>query len=294
MPQLQHASVNGVNIAYYERGQYSDDLPTLYFVHATGFHARVWDEIIEAFPEYHVIAVEQRGHGRSDDVAVEHWKTFGEDQRELALALGLSRAIGIGHSMGAHALIQGAAQSQCFSRLLLLDPTVSSPEAYAEAPVDLFGGQLHPAAKRRDVFESVDEMLAQIREKSSFPLFKPRILEDYCKHGLLPRSDGKFRLACLPEVEARVYMSARSNGDIYNHVAKIDFPVRIIRAKQPNPDNLYDFSSSPTWSDLASKFQHANDTQWPESTHFIPMQYPDRVIDLINSEVELWQTQRSG
>ena len=62
-PTLHSARVNGVELAYWERGERRPDLPTLLFVHATGFHGRVFDRVIEAFPGYHSIALEQRGHG---------------------------------------------------------------------------------------------------------------------------------------------------------------------------------------------------------------------------------------
>ena len=103
--------VNGAELAYFERGTRRDDLPSLFFVHATGFHGRVWDYHAEAFPEHHIIALEQRGHGRSEKLAVTDWRTFGEDMAAVVAALDLRGLIGIGHSMGAHAMIDGAAIS---------------------------------------------------------------------------------------------------------------------------------------------------------------------------------------
>jgi lipase len=113
-PILKKVSVNGVELAYFERGNQRDDAPTLLFVHATGFHARLWDHIAEAFPAHHIIALEQRGHGRSSKVAVDHWRTFGEDQAAFVNTLGLSKMIGIAHSMGAHGMIDAAFISNAF------------------------------------------------------------------------------------------------------------------------------------------------------------------------------------
>ena len=86
-PQLHKIQLNGVELAYFERGARQADKPTLLFVHATGFHGRIWDRIIEAFPGYHSLALELRGHGRSENVAINHWREVGEDVAAFAAAL---------------------------------------------------------------------------------------------------------------------------------------------------------------------------------------------------------------
>ena len=287
-PQLKKVTVNGAELAYFEWGEPRADAPTLFFVHATGFHARVWDYHIEAFSEHHVVALEQRGHGRSQKLAVQTWRTFGEDQAAFVQALGLSRLIGVAHSMGAHGMIDGAARSAAFDRLLLLDPTVMGPEQYATEYPDPFGGELHPASKRRNSFSSAEDMAARIGDKSAFPLFHPRILRDYCEYGLEPDPAGGFRLACPPEVEARVYMAARSNEAVYDSIRALDIPVTVVRARLPDPDAMHDFSSSPTWPGLAQEFPDGRDLHWADCTHFIPMQRPDEVVELIGEQIANW------
>jgi len=287
-PLLKIVPVNGIELAYFERGTRRADAPTLMFVHATGFHARIWDYIVEAFPEHHVIAVDQRGHGRSSSVAANDWHVFGQDHAALLTHLELSDVIGISHSMGAHAMVEGAYLSQAYRRLLLLDPTIAEPQAYSTENSQVFGDDLHPAAKRRRLFGSAQDMVDRLRTKSSFPLFSPRILQDYCEFGLQQVESGEFALLCDPEVEARVYMSSRSNEKIYASVRGLDIPVRIIRAKLPEDDAVQDFSSSPTWPGLAGAFPNARDQHWSDCSHFIPMQRPDDVITLIREEIELW------
>ena len=288
-PQLHTARVNDAELAYYEWGQLSVDQPSLFFVHATGFHGRVWDQVIEAFPQHHVISMEQRGHGRSSALPVTHWATFGQDQSSLVAHLGLQNLIGVGHSMGAHGLVDCAASSRAFTRLLLLDPTIAEPSAYANAePPDLLG-TLHPAAKRRARFSSPEVMVEQLRSKASFPLFAPRILRDYCHYGLTATNKGDFELLCKPEVEAQVYMTSRTNGAIYQAVRQLDIPIHIMRAKLPAADAAHDFSSSPTWPGLVHEFANATEVHLEKCSHFIPMQAPQLVIQQLQSEVVAWQ-----
>lgn len=293
-PQFKTVRINDIDLAYVERGRPDSATPTLVFVHATGFHARVWDYIINAFDGYHIIAIDQRGHGRSSSVAVTHWRTFGEDLAAFAKALRLQNAIGVGHSMGAHALIDGAASSAAFSRLLLLDPTVADPAAYADAPQITADTPLHPAAKRRNRFSSPDAMIEQLAGKSSFPLFVPQILRDYCEHGLVQVQPGDYQLACPPEVEAHVYTASRSNGAVYNSVRKLQIPVRILRAKLPADAAVHDFSSSPTWPGLVNEFANASELHLADCSHFIPMQMPDTVIQAVAEAIDGWQAGSSA
>lgn len=291
-PQLHTAQINEAEIAYFEWGQSQSNKPSLFFVHATGFHGRVWDQVVEAFPEHHVISMEQRGHGRSSSLAVAHWATFGEDQTGLVRHLGLDGLIGIGHSMGAHGLVDCAAASGAFSRLLLLDPTIAEPSAYADAQPPNLSGELHPASKRRSRFVSPEAMVEQLRSKASFPLFAPQILSDYCHYGLTATNDGDFELLCQPEVEAHVYMTSRTNGAIYSSVRQLDIPVMIMRAKTPAAGAIQDFSSSPTWSGLVNEFPKATEVHLAQCSHFIPMQEPRLVVEQLQREVDAWQPQR--
>lgn len=290
-PVFHQVKLNGAELAYYERGQPRADAPSLLFVHATGFHARVWDYQAQAFPGLHSIAVDLRGHGRSDKLAVGSWRTFAEDLVALLESLQLTGVIGIGHSMGAHAMVDAAALCGRFARLVLLDPTILEPQAY-QTESDFrahFPGGKHPACKRRNQFDSVDDMVARLAPKSSFPLMDARIFRDYCQWGLLAASSGGFVLACPPDIEAEVYMTSRSNSGIYQSIAQVDIPVLIIRAQAPAAGAFMDFSSSPTWPGLVDAFPHAVEQHWSDCSHFIPMQRPQAVVELIRDQVARWE-----
>jgi lipase len=288
-PQLHKIHVNGVELAYFERGTARADRPTLLFVHPTGYHGRVWDRIIESFAGYHVLTLEQRGHGRSEKRRIEHWRVFGEDMAAFVTALDLQSIVGVGHSMGGHAMVDAAAKSGRFDRLVLIDPTIAAPEAYAQPPV--FEGGVHPAARRKNRFASPAEMAERLLEKGAYHLFERRILDDYCEHGLVPTESGDYQLACPPEIEASVYMASRSNGKIYDSVRSLDIPVLILRAQLPGTEQTaMDFSPSPTWPWLVKEFKHGREIHYADCTHFIPMQIPDEVVRVITNEIDRWQT----
>lgn len=288
-PQLRKIRVNGVELAYFERNQHDAARPTLLFAHATGFHGRIWDRIIEPLGDYHSIAIEQRGHGRSEKLKVDRWEMVGDDLADLIRALGLTDLIGIGHSMGAHAIVDAAATG-AFARMVLLDPTITDPAAYGKPRPFQFEGGVHPAAKRRNAFASVEEMMERLANKSAFPLFDRQTFRDYCQHGLVKAANGGLQLACPPEIESSVYLSTTSNARIFDRIATIDAPTLIVRAKQPQGERgIMDFTSSPTWPDLVHRFRNGREIYRPDLTHFIPMQVPDEVIHFIREEIAAWK-----
>src|SRR5262245_40154150 len=119
-PALESVEVNGVRLAVWD---WDGPDGTLVFVHANGFHGRCWDQVIALLPEYRCLAVELRGHGRSEKLAPpDDWRPFGEDLAALAGAVGLRGAIGVGHSIGGHAAALAAALvPEAFARLVLID-----------------------------------------------------------------------------------------------------------------------------------------------------------------------------
>jgi len=256
--RIHRTDVGDVTLAWYEWGRPSADRRTLLFVHATGFHGRVWAPLIERLGDVHAIAVDQRGHGGSTSVEIDTWARFGDDLAALVRGLGLHDAIGIGHSMGGHALTEAAALTGAFRELLLLDPTIASADAYADGvnyQAKFEGG--HPARKRRADFDSAEHLEASIGGKAAFPRFEAAALRAYCEHGVVARPEGGVTLACRPAVEASIYATARSNGRVIESVADLTIPVEVVRAQTApkDIDVAGAFASSPTWDGLASAFR---------------------------------------
>ncbi len=283
----KYTRIGSNDLCWFEWGQKTEGEATVFLVHATGFHARCWDETVRHLGERHVIAVDMRGHGRSGKNGPFSWNAFGSDLIELIKILRLNRMIGVGHSMGGHAITIAASEHQArFERLVLIDPVIVDPVAYqsrdtAKLPwVD--GNGQHPVAKRKNLFESAEAMYQNFSGRGSFAVWEEQVLRDYCTYGILPNPDGDgFVLACPPSIEASIYMGS-SGTDVYERITRIQTPTVILRAKERDPLNTQmDFSTSPTWPALASKFPSATDVHLPSLTHFIPMQAPALAAEYI-------------
>jgi pimeloyl-ACP methyl ester carboxylesterase len=245
--------------------------------------------VVRRLGPHPVLALDQRGHGRSEKTPIDHWRVFGEDVAAFLEARAGESFVGVGHSMGGHALVDAAAACPGrFERLVLIDPVISAPHAYAGGgwSVATLEGEPHPTAKRKRTFASPREMFERFRDRRPYSLFDPEALWAYCEHGLLPRSDGPgFELACPPEIEASIYQASRSNGGVIDNARRVSAPTLVVRAKAPPPERaLMDFESSPTWPDLASVFPRGRDLFLPEWTHFVPMQAPEMVAKWIRDE----------
>jgi pimeloyl-ACP methyl ester carboxylesterase len=278
----------GAHIAYVEWGNTGD--PAVLLIHATGFHARCWDQTIKALgPGYRVIAVDARGHGRSEKTGpINDWTVPAQDIAELVEHLNLKDAIGAGHSMGGHLLVQVAGtHPRAFKRLVLIDPVMLPPEVYANPHLTaLPEGTVHPVARRRNAWASWQEMFDTFKTRHPYSLWRTEVLEDYCRHGLVPAANGQgFELACPPAIEASIYMG-HAGRDIYALAARVQVPVTVLRAKprEPGPRNLTDFAASPTWAGVARMFAKGRDVPLTHLTHFIPMQEPELTARFIADE----------
>jgi len=282
MEPLHHrVTVNDLTLSVFEwHPELRGRADTILLAHATGFHARCWDRVVAHLGERHVVAMDQRGHGRSDKVFPVRWQNFGRDLVELIRTLGLARIVGVGHSMGGHAMTQAAAADPThFQRLVLIDPVITSPAVYvAHDPWGPWSDdEPHPTAKRRNHWASPEEMYARFSARPPFSAWDPGVLRDYCTHGLLPDPDGNgYVLACPPEFESAVYMTSRDNPGVYASIRAVTVPVLIVRVMEPpTVRDMMDFRYSPTWPGLVDEFRNAREVHLPDETHFLPMEHPD-------------------
>ncbi len=278
-PKQHHFRSSYGEICYFEWGRAGTGPPIL-LLHATGFHARCWDKVVEAFPDdTHVIAVDQLGHGRSDKPAITDWAMIAGATAELLESLGIRFAVGVGHSMGGQCLVQVAARlPDLFERLVLIDPVIMDRTAY-QNPGD-FSATYEMVAKRRNSWTGPDAMIERFQDRHPYKLWDPAVLRDYCEYGLLPDGEGGYALACPPQTEASVYATS-ATIDPWSMIDEITLPVTILRAPQIKQDDVFDFASSPTPPELAESFVRGTDIYLPDLTHFMPMQDPKRIAELI-------------
>lgn len=124
----------------------ADGPPDLVFLHATGFNALTYRDLLEPLAgRYRVVALDQRGHGLSTLPAMPQemsgWDLYGRDMLAVFDALGDGAPFVLaGHSMGGAVSMMAAEQRpDRVASLVLLDPVMPTAEWITRlfAPRDL-------------------------------------------------------------------------------------------------------------------------------------------------------------
>ncbi|WP_260580358.1 alpha/beta hydrolase [Sphingopyxis sp. PET50] len=271
------------DICWFEWGERSDR-PSVLLLHATGFHARLWDQVVASLPAgTHVVAPDHRGHGRSARPAsLSDWGATSDFLLPLVDRFAGTPIVGCGHSMGGYVLTRlGAARPAAFRHLFLIDPVIMPPEFYPGEAQPIPDPAEHPVVRRRNRWQGWEGMAAHFATRAPYAHWRPEVLADYCRYGLLPTTEGEeWELACPPALEASVYLSALRTSP-YAWFDRIAAPVSVIRARTGEREGALDFSVSPTWPGLGAALGAVRDEQWGDLSHFIPMEAPQRLADLI-------------
>jgi pimeloyl-ACP methyl ester carboxylesterase len=263
--------------------------PTVLFCHAASFHGRCYDRIInEALHGYHVIALDFRGHGRSQQHPPPYrFRWFGEDVLEFIKTLNLStdNLLGIGHSVGGYSLTWAAAKAsqQLFRSLLLLDPVILPPSFYKNSSAT-DAHNVDYILRRKNQWSSIEDMISRFEKREPFSQWPKDTLRNYCTYAV----DENCKLVCSPEGEASIYrLSLESDNNVYPLIEQSKFiqniPIHIVRA------SVTDFSqldASPTEPKLVQWFRKGRDTQLTNSKHLFPMDQPQLVIDLVKDFIQ--------
>ena len=174
-------TLDGLKFHYLE---WSGEGPPLLMLHGFTGHAHSWDHTASALSErYHVLALDQRGHGETDWAQVYGSRAMVEDVRRFLDALHLDRVTLMGLSMGGNVAYLFAAQyPDRVERLVILD---IGPVVAPEGAKRIAGGLDAP-----DTFASEDEAVAEARLANPRPT--DQSLRHRVAHNLRPTGDGRL------------------------------------------------------------------------------------------------------
>ncbi|MFN8639960.1 MAG: alpha/beta hydrolase [Dehalococcoidia bacterium] len=206
----------GVRLHYLEWG--SPSAPPLVLVHGLSSSAAAWHRVAQAFlGSYHVIALDQRGHGESGWVDAEHYDTesYVADLAAFVDALGLGQFVLIGHSMGGHHTLAYTARHAERVRCAVVNDIPPALERDPDATAARFPGGRHP------VFASVDAWMDLERAGQPFtpePIlrFSGETRLRAVEGGFVPRYDPNASICWQPK-------------DLWEEVRTISRPLLLLR-----------------------------------------------------------------
>ena len=256
---------------------------TLLFSHPTGFLGAVWKPVIDELRgigfDGRVLSIDHRGHGLSskpDDGY--QWSNFVDDLEGVMARLELEAALGVGHSGGATTLAGvAAADGKRFERLLLIDPILFDPVVDASfAEVD--NPMSARTRTRRMVWPSREYLYEVFASKPPYDTWTEAALRAYVEHGSFDRPDGEIELLCPARLEARVYQRA-AESDGFAYLEALDLPVLVVKGE--TTDSFTDERAERAMDRLPQ----GRLLVVPGSTHFVPMEFPRVIADLIAEEL---------
>jgi lipase len=159
--------------------------PPVVCVHGVLAHSGRFRKLAEEHLTRHrVVAVDLRGHGRSEWEPPWDLETHAGDLRETAAGLGIERAAWVGHSFGGRLIMELIARApELVERAVLLDPAIWVPP---------------PIALQRAEAERADRSFATIEEATEarrIGLFHAplELVEEEIREHLVPHEDGRLR-----------------------------------------------------------------------------------------------------
>jgi pimeloyl-ACP methyl ester carboxylesterase len=272
-PESKYIAANGIRHHYLDWG--NGDKPPLLMLHGAGLCASTWAPIAQGLvQDFHVMAFDQRGHGDTDPTPGEyHFHRLGEDLAAIVQKAGWPALSIVGHSAGGLATIIAASLLPGrIQRAVLVDTRVGPRPALAP------GADLRARAERtrmkRTVWDSREAMAAAYRPRTAFKSWREDVFQAFIEGGTRLLDGGRAALKCPPEVEAAFYEN-RDAMNIAEYLPGLQGRFLLLLGRYPGAQTLED--------EGVRRFQKlvagATVKPMPRGTHFLPMEYPDLVLE---------------
>lgn len=243
----------------------------LVFSHANGFNARTYRTILGPLAtDYRILAVDLRGHGRTDLPTSAETRRSWDDLRDDLIALrdvaGIDYPVVLsGHSMGATvSLLTAATLGDAARALVLFEPVILPPGVHGvpeEAPL------AQSALRRRPDFPSREAALEAYTGRGAFKTWPADTLADYVADAFRDAGDGSVTLAATPAWEFSNF--TRQAHDSLAALGQVSCPTRIFKAEEGSTCR-YAPGALDGMANVEAQVV-------PGTSHFLPMERPDVV-----------------
>jgi pimeloyl-ACP methyl ester carboxylesterase len=259
--------VGGVRLHLREVGE-TGAAPVL-FLHGIMGHRRDWDVLIDRVGERCcVIAVDQRGHGRSEWTHSYRVVDMADDAIALIEHLGVAPVPIVGHSMGAMvALVVAARRPELVDRIVLIDivPDSLTTEVAFQMP-EMF--EALAAASYTTVEEAVAEWQA------GNPRARTDLLRNYVTHALVSGPDGRLRWR-FDALGLRGFVAGVTPDDLWSAADAVTCPSLVVRGEHSRlttPDQA---------ATLARRLGGGPVVVIPDGGHDLGVEQPESVADAV-------------
>jgi pimeloyl-ACP methyl ester carboxylesterase len=239
------------------------------FLHCWGGSTRTWDRVIDALPPgYRAVAIDQRGWGASEHPADGFSVAdLADDTEGVINALGLSRYILVGHSMGGKtAQLLASRRPKGLTGLVLVAPAPPSPLGIPD--------ETRAAMSGLDVSAFVTRAVAQMLTHK-------------------PLSDADVELMVADAMRASpvartAWPHQTSREDITDAVGHIDVPTLVISGEQDKVDQVEHLRR-----ELLPRISGAVLQVLPNVGHLSPLEAPKEIAHHLDAFARNLRSQRA-
>lgn len=257
---------------------FGGDGPDLLLCHGNGLNAGMWFGALPFLTgSFHCYGLDLRGHGRSRPSEAGYSvdrDRMAEDVMAAVDALGGEPVRYVAHSLGgASAAFAGVRQPQLFRSLWLFEPVVVPQDFVREGGPTFL---IEAARKRRMEFDSADDAFENFMAKPPFASCDPESVRGYVELGTRTLDDGRVRLSCEGEDEARVFEGGQPLD--FSLLARIECPALIASGENTGGPHAIPSAVAPL---VAEALPNAQLQEHAGLTHFGPMEDPELMAESI-------------
>jgi pimeloyl-ACP methyl ester carboxylesterase len=199
-------------------------------VHGSRLHAHVWNDFSRRFKDrFHVVAVDQRGHGDSGWCTRQGYalEDLYQDLRAVIEARGLKRYTLIGHSLGGRvSMLYASRHAAELDRLVLVDITPGRPNAQAGTERDFSRITETPGPGDFESHEAAIDYLGKLLWRAP-----AHLIEESVRHGMRSIDGGRYTWKYDPALVTR---RVPTTMDMYEAVKTIPTPTLLLYGSHSN------------------------------------------------------------
>jgi esterase len=242
--------------------------PPLVMLHGLSGHARTWDDTAAALSgRYHVLAVDQRGHGDTGWAPEYGFAPMAEDLLGFLDALDLREVTLMGLSMGGIvSFVFAAAHPGRVRRLVVMD---IGPEI---APAG--AANVASALAAKDTFSSEDEAFAQARASNPRPT--DARVRHRVSHNLRTLPDGTLTFKYDKALNNPRNLFDLTAGQLWQAWRAVRCPVLLVRGDDS------DVLAAETAQRMLAENPNASMASVPQCGHSITLDNPDGLLEVVS------------
>ncbi len=259
--------VNGLRLHVLDWG--GEGRTPLLLLHGFTGHAHAWDTLSIALqPHFHVLALDQRGHGDSDPADTYNALAAFEDIGGVVAQLGLTSLVLVGLSMGGrNAMYFTSKRPEAVRKLVVVDIGPEISKRAAAAP---------PGPPEPDTWESIEQAAQHLHRANPYPGI--HYYRWVVSHSLRQRADGRLVWAWHPSVKER-----RTAPDIdwWAVVRAITPPTLVLRGAE---SHVLDRDVAER---MAKELPRGRFVEIPRAVHTLHEDNPDAVLAALKEFLEV-------